>query len=206
MTWARLDDQFYNHPKVAKLGDMLLPAVGLHALALCYCNAYLTDGFIPKDQIPRLTGDVTLLLPGGTPWVLVNDLLDAGLWEKAEGGYQIHDFLDYNPSRVEVLKEREARHEIRVAGGRARAASAKREGGRYVSKQHQQPTSRRTSRKPAAHQQAPQQETTRSPAPAPAPAPSPFPGKSTDSATVVAAAKMPGKKPDGKIIAGTGSA
>ena len=107
MPWARLDDQFYNHPKLPALGSMMLPCVGLHVLALCYANAYLTDGFIPKDQVPRLSGDLGLLLPEGHPWGLVERLCAVGLWHENGGsGYMIHDFLKYNPSRRQALRER----------------------------------------------------------------------------------------------------
>jgi hypothetical protein len=33
-------------------------------------------------------------------------MVKAGLWERAEGGYRIHDYLDFNPSRKEILKQR----------------------------------------------------------------------------------------------------
>jgi len=39
---------------------------------------------------------------------LVDLLIDVGLWEETDGGYLIHDYLDYNPSKAEVLAERQA--------------------------------------------------------------------------------------------------
>lgn len=107
MPWARIDDQFPNHPKVASLGSLMLPCIGLHTFAICYCNSYLTDGFIPAPQVARLAGDVTLLLPSGKPEELVDRLVNSGLWEKRRGGYFIHDFLEYNPSRDDVIQKRE---------------------------------------------------------------------------------------------------
>lgn len=106
MPWARLDDKFHSHPKVASLGDYMLACVGLHALALSWCNDHLTDGFIPNEQVPRLTGDVSHLLSEGDPGILVARLLEAGMWEQRENGYEIHDFLEYNNSRKDVLKAR----------------------------------------------------------------------------------------------------
>lgn len=35
-------------------------------------------------------------------------LVDAGLWERAKGGFRIHDHLEYNPSREQVEAERRA--------------------------------------------------------------------------------------------------
>ena len=124
MTWVRIDEQFYNHPKLAALGAYMLPCVGLHLLALCYCNTYLTDGLVPSGQIPRLAGDLRELLPDGQPWGLVDRLVAAGLWEPAEGGYQIHDFLDYNPSRKEVEVLRQERAQAGKAGGNLESAAA----------------------------------------------------------------------------------
>ena len=106
MSWVRLDDDFHNHPKVALLGDLQLPAIGLHVLALCWSNSYLQNGVIPAGQVPKLCGDLSMLLPQGTPGPLVCALVDAGLWEVVEGGWQIHDYLDYQPSRYEILKQR----------------------------------------------------------------------------------------------------
>ena len=43
MAWARIDDNFFNHPKVRKAGK---DAIIFHMAALCYSNAFTTDGFI----------------------------------------------------------------------------------------------------------------------------------------------------------------
>jgi len=123
MAWVRLDDEFHNHPKVALLGDMTLPAVGLHALALCWCNSYLTDGFVPEGQITKLCGDLTMLLPQGKPDPIVMALVDAGLWEETNGGYFIHDYLKYQPSRYEVMKEKQSLSKHRSKAGSKGAAN-----------------------------------------------------------------------------------
>jgi uncharacterized phage protein (TIGR02220 family) len=125
MSWAKIDDQFHNHPKLAFLGSMMLPCVGLHVLALSWCSQYLTDGQIPAGQVHKLAGDLDLLLSGGNAVTeLAQRLVDVELWEDlGDGLYQIHDYLEYNPSRDDVLAERKATAE-RVAKLRsARAAS-----------------------------------------------------------------------------------
>lgn len=43
------------------------------------------------------------------------------MWEEVEGGYQIHDYLDYNPSRREVLQLRKNRAKAGQSGGLAKA-------------------------------------------------------------------------------------
>lgn len=37
---------------------------------------------------------------------LADALVSAGLFDRADGGYLVHDYLDFNPSRVVVLKKR----------------------------------------------------------------------------------------------------
>ncbi|MFZ0324601.1 MAG: HNH endonuclease [Actinomycetes bacterium] len=104
MPWGRLDDGLYDHPKLDALGRSKLAAVGLHALAISWCNRWLTDGLVPVERVRRLGGTVAL----------AELLVVAGLWEKAETGYLIHDFLEYNQAKQAVLADREI--------GRRRAA------------------------------------------------------------------------------------
>jgi len=121
--WVKLDDGFTEHPKIARVG-----AVGawLQIQALCYANRNLTDGFIP-DGIARsfLSRGVTRLEhrdQGTLVWTLGEHngmqgldlpdvdwlalMVDARLWEIVEGGYVIHDYREYQPTRAEVLAER----------------------------------------------------------------------------------------------------
>ena len=99
MPWSKLDDSFYDHEKVVAAGTL---GAGLFALALSYTARKLTDGFVPRGMIPRLVADVD------DPIALADRLVEAGLFEKVEGGYQIHDYLDYNPSAAEIKQKREA--------------------------------------------------------------------------------------------------
>jgi hypothetical protein len=109
MSWGKLDDKFHSHPKVAGMDNRMLPAVGLHCLALSWCADQLTDGFVPSPQVARLAG--SLLPPRLTLDTIVSALVEAGIWEEAKGGYQLHDYLDYNPSREAVERERAAARE-----------------------------------------------------------------------------------------------
>lgn len=90
MTWAKLDDSFPEHPKVVVLSDA---AFRVHVTALCYCARLLTDGFVP-------TATVRTVKPK-----ILRELL-ADLWEPIEGGYIIHDYLDWNGSKASVLDRR----------------------------------------------------------------------------------------------------
>jgi hypothetical protein len=103
--WFKVDDKFKNHPKVLKVG---LEAIGLWLLAGCWASEYETDGFLPEH--------VVVYLPGYKP-ELVDRLVEAGLWKREMGGYSIHDFLIYNPSRAQQDAKRAAATE-RMAKGR----------------------------------------------------------------------------------------
>lgn len=96
MPWIRLDDQFPDHPKVVEAGPL---ASWLYVCGIGYCNRLLTDGFIPSGQVRKLA-DVD------NAGDLVKCLVAVGLWDEAEGGYQVHDFLDYQPSAEQVKAER----------------------------------------------------------------------------------------------------
>lgn len=112
MSWVRLDDGFADHPKVLKVGPI---GVAIHLWAMCYCARFLTDGLVPIEALV------------GCPWVSKKDaratavrrLEGAGLWEAVEGGYQIHDFLAYNPDAASV-KEKRAKAAERQARWRER--------------------------------------------------------------------------------------
>jgi hypothetical protein len=117
MAWVKIDDQLPNHVKVAYLEDMVLPALGLNMLALCWCNSQLTDGFIPEAQVRRLAGNARWL-------PLAEVLVKAGFWEEVDGGYQIHDYLDYQPSKEDVLATKELKRRAGKAGGLAKAKQA----------------------------------------------------------------------------------
>ncbi len=101
MPWGRIDDSLYDHPKLDALGRNRLACVGLNTLAQSWCNRWLTDGHVPADRVRKLGGTVAL----------AETLVTAGMWERTDGGYQIHDFLDYNDSREEVTAQRAAARE-----------------------------------------------------------------------------------------------
>lgn len=100
MTWTRLDDGFPTHPKVIGLSD-----AGFRALVtgLCYANQHLTDGFIPQGVVKTRAA---VELCSRKIWGVDN-----------RGGYVIHDFLDYNRSKAEVMNEREMKREAGRLGG-----------------------------------------------------------------------------------------
>jgi len=110
---ARLDTHWHANPKVLVLG---LDGMGLHSWSISYCDAELTDGFIPVGALPQLPRLKQA----------VNRLVECGRWERVEGGFQLHDYLHYNRSRHQVLTERAAAadrmqraREVRANNGRS---------------------------------------------------------------------------------------
>jgi hypothetical protein len=96
MTWVRIDDGFAQHPKVVAAGPL---AMAMQVAALCYCNRNLTDGFIPRS-VARTLLDVSAKK-------IIISLLTSGLWREIDGGYQIHDYEDYQPTKAQIQAERE---------------------------------------------------------------------------------------------------
>jgi len=99
MSWVKIDDQFFSHPKVLRAGR---DARDLYLAALTYCARFLTDGFVQEESLGQLASlagieDVT---------ASVTALLTCDMWETCKGGYRIHDYLDYNPSAEQVKAKR----------------------------------------------------------------------------------------------------
>lgn len=127
MPWVRLEDDFYDHPKMAAAGPL---GIAWWVTGLAYSNRNLTDGRIPRPVARRLL-DLDGLgwhmwmgeLSGGgedvEPDALIQHLIDAGLWHDSKthcgaddcptalpGGYSIHGFFGYQPSAEQVKAER----------------------------------------------------------------------------------------------------
>jgi hypothetical protein len=78
---------------------MGLEAAGLYAMGLSYAAAHLTDGYLPASWVDGLVGRKRKI---------TETLLTVRAWEFDEqrGGYLIVDFLDYNPSRLQIQENR----------------------------------------------------------------------------------------------------
>jgi len=108
LNWSRLDANFAtNHKTIALMGSR----TGEHALLVYlfshgYTASHGMDGFIPAGAIGLFHGttrDARLLV-------------EIGLWAEVEGGWNVHDWHDYQPSSEEA----------KVRSERARHAAAKR--------------------------------------------------------------------------------
>jgi len=137
MTWFKIDDSFYDHPKVFDAPDC---ALALWLRAGTWSARNLTDGLVPPGMPARLCDD---------PERAVKELLDRGLWKRAKGGYRYHDWHDYQPNKDQVEAERKAARvrmqklrEQRKAAGRAVDGSPERSpnDGRTFGRSSQPPT------------------------------------------------------------------
>lgn len=101
--WVRLDDSFATHHKLIAAGPL---AMALQVRAICYARHQRTDGWIPTPVIPSLIFD----LPTDRDWPAY--MQQHHLWDRRDDGeYEVHDFLDWNPStkELDLVKERQAK-------------------------------------------------------------------------------------------------
>lgn len=139
MVWVRLDDHFDQNPKIAAVGPL---GIALWVTGLAYCNRNLTDGFIPWNIAKSLLSWEYLEPPGdngrrkvqslSVSCGMVGDSVDAervidlllyaGLWDVDDdrGGYRIHDYEQFQPSKEQVLEDRRASAD-RTAKSRAKS-------------------------------------------------------------------------------------
>lgn len=110
MAWINVDDQAIDHPKLAGLTDK---AFRLWFAGLSYAQRFLTDGLLPAGVVPTLRGCSAKTIA---------ELVAGVLWEPCVGGYQIHDFLDWNESRAEVSKRRQRKADRMASWRRAKDA------------------------------------------------------------------------------------
>lgn len=104
MSWFRIDDGFHAHPKAVLAGNA---ACGLWVRCGAYCAAYLTDGFVPEPVARGYGTDDEIAA-----------LIEVGLWVECDRGYQMHEYLDRNPAKAEVVADRRRSAE-RMANVRA---------------------------------------------------------------------------------------
>ena len=98
-TWIKIMNSLPAHPKAIRAGAA---AMWLHISALCYSNEHLLDGRVDRAMLPAIAVGV----PKAEQ--LVRRLVDVGLWDVAEDGWQIHDYEQYQRSANEIRKRRDA--------------------------------------------------------------------------------------------------
>lgn len=111
--WFKVDDKFHSHSKVRKVLADDPAALALWVVAGSWSSDNLEDGFVPDHQLPWL-------IPSGVD-ALAQKLVAARLWRRVRGGYQFHDFGDWNPLADKVSALREKRAQAGRRGGRRSA-------------------------------------------------------------------------------------
>lgn len=104
LKWVRLDTGFaHNHKVIALIQAGRHKAVTVYVCGLAYAGSQGTDGWIPAAALPLLHGNMRSAA----------HLVEVGLWVSRPGGWDIHDWCDYQPSSEETA----------LRSGRARAAA-----------------------------------------------------------------------------------
>lgn len=109
MTWFKVDDNLWSHPKTIGLSHR---AMALWVRAGAYAACHLTDGVVSRQALGILQGTAED----------ASELVHAGLWLDHVEGYLFHDWHDYQPTRSKVQAER-AKTKERVTAWRERAKS-----------------------------------------------------------------------------------
>lgn len=107
MGWFKVDDQLAFHAKIVAAGNS---AMGLWIRAGSWSSAQLTDGFIPVHMANAMANGMASDM---------ESLVNAGLWDEVDGGYQFHDWSHFQPSAEE---ERKKRRDRSLAGKKGAAA------------------------------------------------------------------------------------
>jgi len=90
---AKFDDGVPSNPKIIEAGAT---ASWLWFCGVLYCRRALTDGFIPYKVVPSLS--IGLKAPYGHASTLVR----VGLWDNANTGFYVHDYLHWNPTKAQM--------------------------------------------------------------------------------------------------------
>lgn len=107
MPWFKVDDGFYDHPKVAAIpAKHRAAAVGGWLLCGTWSAKHLQDGFVPESRALELMSAEVVAL-----------LVSVRLWRKVKGGYRFHDWSEYQPTRAAVEERRRVRALAGAKGG-----------------------------------------------------------------------------------------
>lgn len=100
--YVQLANGFYLNRKVRRLRRTMPSAISAFVVMLSYCGDNLTDGFVDSDTAGFVL-DITTQELGA--------LRQVGLIESVDGGYVIHDYLEHNRSRQQVMAKRKRERE-----------------------------------------------------------------------------------------------
>ena len=105
--YVQLANGFYLNRKVRRLRRTMPSAISAFVIMLSYCGDNLTDGYVDDDTAEFVLDITTQELDA---------LQQVGLIEAVDGGYVIHDYLEHNRSRQQVMAKRKREHDRYSAG------------------------------------------------------------------------------------------
>ena len=118
MSFFRIDDSFYDHPKLIRLeavaGEHYAAAIALWTFAGCWAAKHGTDGRVQRLRLHRLAPFDADQVNGAT-----NALIEVGLWELDGDEVVYHDWSAY-----QLSAEEERRNHRAAVEERARAEEA----------------------------------------------------------------------------------
>lgn len=100
--YVQLANGFYLNRKVRRLRRTMPSAISAFVVMLSYCGDNLTDGYV-DDDTAEFVLDITVQE--------LDALRQVGLIETVDGGYVIHDYLEHNRSRQQVMAKRKRERE-----------------------------------------------------------------------------------------------
>lgn len=91
--WVRVDANLArNHKIIDLVSRRRWQAISLYVFALGYSAEQGLDGYVPEAALPFVHGTRAI----------ANHLVDVGLWIPAVGGWDIHDYADYQRTSAET--------------------------------------------------------------------------------------------------------
>lgn len=133
--WVKIDDGFATHPKILAAGPL---AAIIQIRAICFSSQNKTDGFIHNSALPLLlTGFEHIGIDEGSigdyasfgcqanevNWPMF--MVEHKLWEQAENGYIIHDYLEWNLSKHDIESVSKQRSRAGKKGMKSRYSKEK---------------------------------------------------------------------------------
>jgi hypothetical protein len=121
MSWFRVDDGFPEHPKVEGLErnpKLYMAAITVWTMMGADCARRLTDGFVSVSRLEKVLCRLGKSARNGA-----TALVDCGLWRVVDGGWQYHDWQEYQPTKADVDALRQSKTE-RQRRWRGRAVDA----------------------------------------------------------------------------------
>lgn len=98
LPWVRLDTQWPHNPKFLQLvEDRKWRSVTVYMAGLAWAGAQGQDGYIPAYTLPMIHGTKKEAA----------DLVGVVLWRPAQGGWDINDWAEYQPTTEEHTKRSE---------------------------------------------------------------------------------------------------